>query len=368
MLPLKPRTISRKRDPNGKDEYEAWNKMFEQWASANPELKKEWDKTFSGKVDLSDVSFPEFSIGDSLATRSASGKVLNALADGVSNLVGGSADLAPSNNTAMPAYGDFSKENPTGRTFHFGVREHAMGGILNGLAAYGGIRPFGATFMVFADYMRPAIRLSALMKLPVVYIMTHDSFYVGEDGPTHQPIETVNSLRIIPNTRVFRPADAQETEAAWKMAMEKTDGPTVLALTRQNLDVFEKPADWEEKAGRGAYIAKDCDGTPDVIVAASGSEVNLALKAAELSSKKIRVVSVISRELFTAQDKAFRESLIPAGVRTVVAEAGVSSGWEGIASSEDDMLTINTFGDSGPAAKVAEKFGFTPENLAKLIG
>jgi len=348
--------------------YDEWQSLFSAWAAANPDLKKELDASLSGKVDLSGVSFPEFKVGDSMATRSASGKVLNAIADGVSNFVGGSADLAPSNNTAMPQHGDFSVVNPTGRTLHFGVREHAMGGILNGMAAYGGLRVFGATFLVFADYFRPAIRLAALMNLPVVYVLTHDSIYVGEDGPTHQPIETISSMRIIPNTRVLRPADAEETGAAWIMAMERTDGPTILALTRQNLEVFAKADGWMETAKRGAYIAKDCDGTPDVVVAATGSEVTMALKAAELSSKKVRVVSVLSRELFLSQENTFQESLIPAGVRTVVAEVGVSSGWEGIASSSDDMLCLDRFGESGPAVKVAEKFGFTPENLTKIIG
>ena len=351
-----------------KSAYDEWQKMFADWSAANPVLKKEWDSSFAEIVDLSKVSFPEFKVGDSMATRAASGKVLNAIADGVPNLVGGSADLAPSNNTAMPAYGDFSLKTPKGRTLHFGVREHAMGGILNGMTAYGGLRTFGGTFLVFADYLRPTVRLSALMNLPITYVLTHDSIYVGEDGPTHQPIETISSLRIIPNTRVLRPADAQETEEAWIMAMERTGGPSVLCLTRQNLDVFEKPADWKASIRKGAYIAKDCDGTPEVVIAATGSEVNLALNAAGLSSKEVRVVSIISRELFLQQDKAYQESLIPGGVRTIVVEVGVTSGWEGIASSPEDCLCLNRFGESGPAGEVAAKFGFTSENLAKLIG
>ncbi len=357
------------KQPLWKSSYEGWRTLFDNWAAANPELKKEWDASFTDNIDFSSIDFPNFKIGDSLATRSASGKVLNALAAKVPNLVGGSADLAPSNNTAMPAYGDFSRDTPTGRTIHFGVREHAMGGMLNGMAAYGGLRPFGATFLVFADYLRPAVRLAALMKLPVIYVLTHDSIYVGEDGPTHQPVETISSLRIIPNTRVLRPADAQETEVAWRMAMERTDGPTILALTRQNLSVFKKHDDnWKNTVKKGAYIALDCDGRPDVVLAATGSEVNLAIEAAGKSSKNVRVVSILSRELYLSQDKAFRESLIPAGLKTVTVEVGISSGWEGVASSEEDVLALDRFGESGPAAQVAEKFGFTVDNLVKIIG
>lgn len=347
--------------------YEAWKSSFDAWAQENPELKKEWDAFFAARPDYAKLPYPQFAEGDKLATRSASGKVLAAIAPAVPNLVGGSADLAPSNNTAMPG-GDFSKTDRKGRTLHFGVREHAMGGIVNGMALHG-FRPFCATFLVFADYMRPTVRLAALMELPIIYIFTHDSIYVGEDGPTHEPIEHIASLRIIPHVVVLRPADAQETALAWQMALEHANGPTVLALTRQNLAVFPKAdADWKKTARKGAYLVKDCAGKPDVVVVATGSEVELALKAAALvQDKKIRIVSMISRELFQKQDKAFREGLVPGGVRTVVAEAGVRSGWEGIASSETDILSIDSFGKSGKAEAVAKSFGFTPENLASLI-
>ena len=355
-----------KRRAQWADAYSAWETTFAAWAKANPELKAEWDQWMSDTPDLSKVEWPSYAAGDSLATRSASGKALQAVAKAVSSLYGGSADLAPSNNTAIP-YGDYSKEDRTGRTFHFGVREHGMGGIVNGLILHGGLRVFCATFLVFADYMRPAIRLASIMKLPVTYIFTHDSFYVGEDGPTHQPVETIASLRIIPGVTVLRPADAEETTFAWKWAMEKTDGPVVLALTRQNLTVFDKPAGWEASAKKGAYIAKDCEGTPETVILASGSEVNLAMDAAALSSKKVRVVSVISLETLKKQDGAFVGSLIPAGARVVVAEAGVKDGWEGFATDDASILCMRGFGESGSYKDLAKHFGFVPEHLVKLL-
>ena len=292
---------------------------------------------------------------------------MKAMADAFSNMVGGSADLEPSNKTAL-GYGDYQRNNRSGRTLRFGVREHAMGGIANGIALHGGLQTFCATFLVFADYMRPPMRLASLMKLPVLYVLTHDSIYVGEDGPTHQPVEHVESLRIIPGMTIFRPGDAQETNMAYRIALEKSDGPVALALTRQNLSVFEKAdKDWNNTIKKGAYIVKDTVGTPDVVVVASGSEVNLALEAAEKSEKKVRVVSMPSREIFAKQDSAFKASLLPAGVKTVVAEAGIGSGWEGIASASENILCMNSFGESGPADDIAEHFGFTAEKLAGLL-
>lgn len=347
--------------------YTNWMELFTVWSKENPELKKEWDLFFSNDTDLINVQWPEFKIGDSAASRKTSGAVIKALSNAVPNLIGGSADLAPSNNTAMD-HGDYSISNRGGRTLHFGVREHAMGGVANGLILHGGLRTFCATFMVFADYMRPAIRLAALMGLPSIFIFTHDSVFVGEDGPTHQPVEHLASLRIIPGLTVLRPSDAEETVEAWKIAMENTTGPTVLALTRQNLTVFTKDdSNWKETIRKGAYIAADCSGKPDVVVVATGSEVNLAMDAAKSSDKNIRVISMVSRETFIAQDKAFKKSLIPADTRTVVVEAGVRSGWGGIASSLDDFLTIDTFGISAPAADVKQHFGLTVENLLKII-
>ena len=348
--------------------YTKWMELFTAWSKKNPELKKEWDLFFSNDTDLSNVGWPEFKIGDSAATRKISGAVIKVLSNAVPNFIGGSADLAPSNNTAMD-HGDYSVSNRGGRTLHFGVREHAMGGVANGLLLHGGLRTFCATFMVFADYMRPTIRLAALMGLPTIFIFTHDSVFVGEDGPTHQPVEHLASLRIIPGLTVLRPADGEETVEAWKMAMENTTGPTVLALTRQNLTVFAKnDSDWKSTIRKGAYIASDCNGKPDVVVVATGSEVNLALDAAKASNKNVRVVSMVSRETFQGQDLTFRNSLIPSDIKTIVVEAGVRSGWEGIASSAEDILAIDTFGISAPAAELKKHFGLTVENLVKTIG
>lgn len=352
-----------------KREHDEWQELFVDWAEANPELKQKWDRHFSdGSSQLQRAELPEFAVGDKVATRQASGKTLQALAKVVPNLVGGSADLAPSNNTALPDYGSFSSENRSGRTLHFGVREHAMGAICNGISLHGGFRPFCATFLVFTDYMRPAMRLAALMRQPVIYIMTHDSIFLGEDGPTHQPVEQLAAMRCIPNMTVLRPGDAQETTEAWLMAMENSRGPTLLSLTRQGLPVYEKKdSAWNKSMRKGAYIVHDSDGAPDVVVVATGSEVTLALEAAESSSKNVRVVSMISRELFALQDAAFRESVIPSGVRTIVAELGVAQGWEGFVRDPADLFVLSDFGASGPGPEVAEHFGFTRARLTGLI-
>ncbi len=267
----------------------------------------------------------------------------------------------------MPGKGEYSAKERTGRTFHFGVREHAMGGIVNGMALHSGLRPFCATFLVFSDYMRPAIRLAAIMKLPVIYVFSHDSIYVGEDGPTHQPIEHVMALRLIPNVWVMRPADAEETNEAWRLALEREDGPVALATTRQNLTVFKKPADWKELFKKGAYIVKEANGTPEAVVVATGSEVNMALDAVEKSGKNVRVVSMPCRELFNRQDRSYRESILPKDVKTIVAEAGIPLGWGGIASSEDYIVAINRFGESGPANKVAEYLGLTSDAIVAAL-
>ena len=348
--------------------YDEWKQRFNSWSDSHPELRKRWD-AFFGTPGIAGTELPNYEAGASVATRSASGSALNAYAKTLPNIVGGSADLASSNKTTMPEYGVFSKTERSGRTINYGVREHSMGGITNGIALHGGLKSFCATFLVFADYMRPAIRLAALMKLPVIYVFTHDSIFVGEDGPTHQPIEHVESLRIIPNLRVLRPGDAEETNAAWRMALERTDGPTALILSRQNLPVFKKPiADWMLQCRRGAYVAAECDGGPDVVVVATGSEVSLALEAAEKSGKKVRVVSMISRELFDAQDESFKESILPPGVRVITAEAGLGNGWATIASSPADMICINRFGECGKGAEVAEVLGLSVSRLIELIG
>ena len=351
-----------------KKDYDSWKKTFAAWQKANPALAKEWDAFMAGgAVKTAGIKLPVFNVGDKVATRSASGKTLVSLCGAIHNLVGGSADLAPSNNTVVPENGDFSKENRKGRTLHFGIREHAMGGIANGLILHGGLRSYCATFMSFADYLRPTVRLAAIMKIPTIFILTHDSIYVGEDGPTHQPVEQLESLRVIPNTQVLRPGDAQETEVAWQMALETPDKPTCMAFTRQNIVVYPKEdKNWKKNMRKGAYIVKDCKGTPDVVVVATGSEVSLAVEAAAKTKKKVRVVSMPCRELFEAQSAAFKNKLLPKGVRVVVAECGVPTGWRGYAQDKD-ILGVKTFGESGKYADVAAAFGYTADNLAKII-
>jgi transketolase len=345
-----------------------WNDTFDAWAAANTDLKAEWDVWFTTDLSIDDSVMPEYKAGDSIATRSSGEKAINAVAATLPNFFGGSADLGPSNKTVLKGEGTYTPENRSGRNFHFGIREHGMGGIVNGMVLHGGLRAYGATFLVFADYMRPPIRLSALMGIPSVWVFTHDSIFVGEDGPTHQPIEHIASLRVIPNLQVLRPADGEETNVAWQMAVEAGNKPTVLALTRQNLTVFEKAdSDWKANMRRGGYVVKDCSGTPDVVIAATGSEVNLALDASEGSSKKIRIVSISDLNLFMSQDKAFRESVIPSGVRVVTAEAGISYGWEKLATSAEDVFSIERFGESGPASQVAAHLGFAASDLKAVI-
>lgn len=296
-----------------------------------------------------------------MATRAASGKVINAIAPKLPELIGGSADLAPSNNTKIDGTPAFQKDSPAGRNFHFGVREHAMGSILNGMAIFGGVISYGATFLVFADYMRAAVRLAALSHYPSIFIFTHDSVGLGEDGPTHQPVEHLTSLRLIPNLTVIRPADANETAQAWKVAIENRQGPTVLALTRQNLPTLESSALVE----KGAYVLKDF-GAPEIILMASGSEVNLILEAAQKladEGKGVRVVSFPSWELFEKQDEAYRESVLPKSItRRLAVEAGATLGWERYAAS---VIGIDRFGASAPAKVIFENLGFTVENVVE---
>jgi transketolase len=357
------------RQPEWKARYQKWQATVAAWKAANPALARQWKAWIEdGAADLSAVAMPAFAAGEALATRAASGKVLNAIAKVVGNLVGGSADLAPSNNTNLADMGDFTAATPRGRNFHFGIREHGMGAIVNGMAFHGGLRPYCATFMVFSDYMRGSIRVAAIAKLPVIYVFTHDSIFVGEDGPTHEPVEHLAALRAIPNLLVLRPADAEETEMAWRMAMERRDGPVVLALTRQNLAVFPKPSGWRDAIRRGAYVAKDCSGTPEIVVAATGSEVTAAIAAAaECPDRKIRVVSMPCRELFIAQPPDLRAALVPPAAAKVVFEAGVSMGWKGPFDDATTVVSIERFGESGPAQKVAEHLGITAAALAKRL-
>ena len=341
-----------------------WEDLYTQWRTAEPSLAKELDAALAGKPVSAPV-WPGFKVGEQIATRNASGKAILAASAAWPQLIGGSADLTGPNVTQM-AGESYAPGVRTGKMIHYGVREHAMASISNGLALYGGLRPFCATFLVFADYLRPALRLSALMKLPVIYVLTHDSVYIGEDGPTHQPVEHLASLRAIPNLRVLRPADAEETVEAWAMAMERTDGPTVIALTRQNLPVLEKAdKEWRETVRTGAYVVRNTPDAPDVVVLASGSEVDLALKAAEkVPGKSIKVVSVLSLETFCSQAREIRETIAPRDARIVACEAGRSMGWNGLA---DAFLGIESFGESGPGSAVAAHLGLTVDALAALI-
>lgn len=353
-----------------------WNQSFKAWRAANPEHAASWDRHFSGELpDNLENLLPEFDTAKPVATRAASGAVLNSLAPAVPALIGGSADLAPSNNTYLKGLGDVSASDFSGRNLHFGIRELAMAAIMNGIAVHGGFKVFGGTFFVFSDYCRPALRVAAMMKLPVVFVFTHDSFYVGEDGPTHEPVEQIAALRAMPGVTVIRPAEATETAAAWLWALRKADGPVALLLSRQNLDVIDRkafpPACMLEK---GAYaLWQTHPGLPDAIIVATGSEVGIALSAAKSMSakgcgKNIRVVSMPSRELFARQDVAYRDEVLPPGcARRLVVEAGVSFGWEGIAGPEGRMLSVEGYGLSGPYKALAAHFGFTVENVVSLL-
>jgi transketolase len=351
-----------------KERYQAWQGTFSAWKRQNPGLFTIWKQYFSAP-DLSAASFPAYKTGDKVATRSSGSDILNAAAAALPNLIGGSADLAGSNKTHLKGLGDYQKDNHDGRNINFGVREHAMGAVTNGLALHGGLRVFCATFLVFSDYMRPPIRLAALMKLPVCFIFTHDSIFVGEDGPTHQPVEQLAALRIIPNLLVFRPADAQEHVELWKAVCARMDGPSVMALTRQNLTVFEKEdTSWREHIRRGAYTVKGTDDTPELVLIATGSEVELALQIAEkLGDLRVRVVSMPCRELFLTQDMDYRDTVLPPGVGKLVIEAGVSCGWQGLTGENGMVIGIDRFGESGPGEQVAEYLGLSLPGLVERI-
>jgi transketolase len=348
-----------------KKEYQRWSKTFQDWAEANPELKKEWDRWFA-PTDPAAVDFPSFEEGKKEATRKISGAVMQEIAKAVPNFIGGSADLAPSNNTLLKEAGDFARGSYGGRNLHFGVREHAMGSITNGIMLHGGLRPFTATFLIFSDYMRPPLRLAALMKLPTIHIFTHDSIFLGEDGPTHQPIEQLAGLRSVPGLTVLRPGDPEETVEAWKMALENNDGPTALVLTRQKVVQYPKAdADWRSAARKGGYIVRDSKGEPDTVILATGSEVGMALEAAEKLSDSVRVVSVFDRATLEQQPEAEWRRLVPEQSRVVVAEAGSGAGWGLFVRSREDLFTLERFGESGPGSEVAEHLGFTAEKLAR---
>ncbi|MBR1714051.1 MAG: transketolase [Treponema sp.] len=348
---------------------EDWKKEFDAWAKENPELAKQWKASFEGCEDGT-AEDPKYEVGKSVATRTASGDMINAMGLRYSYLVGGSADLKGSNKSGMKCDGGtYTPENRAGRSIEYGIREFGMASEALGMAAHGGIRPFVATYLVFSDYMRPSIRVASLMKMPVIYDLTHDSIYVGEDGPTHQPIEHLASLRAIPGLQVLRPGDAEETVAAWHMAMQSKDHPVLFALTRQNVPVYAKEdANWRKTIQKGAYVVKTGAENPDVTLVATGSEVSMALEAAsKVSGKSVRVVSVLDKNLFESQSEDFQKSILGEKSRKIVVEAGVRNGWEFYVSNKKDLFTLDHFGESGPAKKVAEHFGFTSEKLAELI-
>ncbi len=361
-------TVFQKRASKMKRAHGKWKRVFKEWASANPDKAALW-KTMREDVLPADIEtrLPAFDPAKPMATRNASGIVLNALAQELPHLVGGSADLAPSNMTWLKEMGAVKPGDFTGRNFHFGIRELAMAAIMNGVQVHGGFRIFGGTFFVFSDYCRPAMRLAALMGLPVIYVYTHDSFYVGEDGPTHEPVEQIAALRCMPNVTVIRPADPTETAAAWVAALKNKKGPTALLLTRQNMKVIDRtqyPA--ASNLEKGAYtLWQNGEGTPDLTIIATGSEVEIALDAAkQLDGKNVRVVSMPCRELFEKQNKTYRDRVIdPDCKRRLIVEAGTPFGWDKYAGPKGALITLDTFGASGAYKDLAQHFGFTTENV-----
>ncbi len=354
----------------GREAEQEWNNRFDRYREAFPDEAALFERRLAGKLPEGWAkAIPQFTEADGQpATRVASGKVLNALASQIDAIIGGSADLAPSTNTYMNGLGEFA-DDPPGRNIRFGVREHAMGQIVNGLALHGGFIPFGATFLVFSDYMRPSIRLAAIQQTQSIFVFTHDSIGVGEDGPTHQPVEHLASLRAIPGLSVIRPADANETAAAWKLAIERC-GPTALILSRQNLPIIEDVAKVATGVPRGAYVLADAArAVPDVVLISTGSEVPIALEAKALLANEgteARVVSMPSWDAFEDQDEAYRNSVLPRAVRARVAvEAASPLGWHKYTGDLGEVVALNRFGASAPGPRLYAEFGFTAANVAE---
>lgn len=350
----------------------AWEALLADYKVVYPELGKELEERIKGDVLVSRSDLEAvFSDIEGISTREAGGEVLQKLSMQLPQLVGGSADLGPSNKTVMKTCGYYSKDDRTGRNIHFGVREHAMGKALNGIALHGGFIPFGGTFLVFADFMRPAVRMAALMGLRSIFVFTHDSIAVGEDGPTHQPVEHAMSLRVIPNLCVIRPADALETAMAWQTACLNQHKPTALLLSRQKLPVLHKyAAVIHENAGKGAYVLDAGKGEAKAVIIATGSEVHLALEAqAKLAEEGIcvSVVSMPSWDMFEMQSEEYKKSVLPEGLPKVAVEAGVTLGWSRYTGSEDNVIGINKFGASAPGGTVMKEYGFTAENVAAKV-
>ena len=350
---------------------EDWNELYKNYRKRHPDLAKDYETISAGKLpDGWEGKLPTFEAGDKMATRKASGQTLNAIAEYFPQLIGGAADLAPSTDTNLNDYKSFSAKHRDGRNFHFGIREHAMGAVLNGMALSNYLIPYGATFLIFSDYMRPPLRLAAIMKIRPIMVYTHDSIGLGEDGTTHQPVEQLIGLRTVPNITVIRPADANETAQAWRVAIKHNEGPVAIVLTRQGIPIID-----QEKYGKakelekGAYILSDSDGEPDIILLATGSEVHLILEAQEKLKEdgiKARVVSMPSWSLFDKQSAAYRESVLPKHIRKRLAvEAGSPVGWLKYVTDEGDVLGIERFGESAPGDEVMKEYGFSVENVVK---
>jgi len=373
-IPEEALTHFRKSVDKGLELEQSWTKLFRNYLSEYPEEGDRFEKQLKGELPLYwDKDIPVFAADPKgKATRVTSGLVLNAIAKNVPALMGGSADLAPSNKTMIDGESSFQPDSPDQRNIHFGVREFGMTAVLNGMALHGGIIPYGGTFLIFSDYMRPAIRLAALMKQHVIYVLTHDSIGLGEDGPTHQPIEHLASLRAMPNLTVLRPADANETAEAWKYAVKSNKGPTLLALTRQALPTIDRsvfaPADLLH---RGAYVLKDTDGTPDALILASGSEVKLAIEASEalaVDGIHARVVSMPSWELFDGQPQEYKDQVLPGDVTARVAiEAGATQGWHKYIGMNGKVIGLDHFGASAPSNDLFTNFGITAESVVQAV-
>ena len=361
----------------GSDVEAAWNKRFKAYTAQFPELAAEYGRRTAGELPAGWTDVVRNHIAqtsqatNALATRQCSQATLNAYGPGLPELFGGSADLTPSNNTNRKDSKTFTGADASGNYLHYGVREFGMAAIMNGIALHGGVIPYGGTFLVFSDYARNGMRMSALMKQRVIYVMTHDSIGLGEDGPTHQPIEHIPSLRIIPNMTVWRPCDSLETAVAWTDAIERRDGPTVLALTRQALPAQTRNAAQIEAVRRGGYVLKDCEGVPEIILIATGSEVGLVVDAAQTLQQqghRVRVVSMPCTSVFDAQDAAYREQVLPRAVdKRVAVEAAAPETWWRYVGTRGAVVGMHSFGASGVGKDLFRHFGFTVENVVKVV-
>ncbi len=350
------------------NQYKEWKDMFNKWKEENGQLYDIWKSSYENSI--SREAFGDIQLNKAMSTREAGGEVLNAIAKKAPFIAGGSADLSPSTKTNLENETSIKRNDFSGRNIHFGVREHAMGSILNGMSLHGGFRVYGSTFLVFSDYMRHAVRLSSLMNQPVVYVFTHDSIYVGEDGPTHQPIEHLDSLRSIPGMVVLRPADAKETKAAWYYALKRTDGPTCLALTRQKLPLIDGPQDPMDLIQYGAYTVLNPEIKAQAVLVASGSEVSLCMEAAEKLNEEniaVKVVSVPSRELFLQQSEGYINNVIEKDLPALAVEAGRGSGWYEVIKGNGKVLSLDRFGESGPGPEVAKHMGLTTDSIIKHV-